>query len=42
MNVITLTGYFETEKLSNLLALCILFERNDWFESIVKFLDYEQ
>ncbi|MCO6554795.1 MAG: DUF1911 domain-containing protein [Gilliamella sp.] len=37
-----LTEYFETEKLSNLLGLCILFERQDWFETIAKAVDFDQ
>jgi hypothetical protein len=42
MNIIILTEYFETEELSNLLGLCILFERQDWFETIVKAVDFDQ
>ena len=42
MNIMILTEYFETEKLSNFLGLCILFERQDWFEIIVKAVDYDQ
>ncbi|MCO6546011.1 MAG: DUF1910 domain-containing protein, partial [Gilliamella sp.] len=38
--IIMLSEYFETEKLSNLLGLCILFERQDWFETIVKAVDF--
>jgi hypothetical protein len=40
--IIMLSEYFETEKLSNLLGLCILFERQDWFETIVKAVDLDQ
>lgn len=42
MMIIILTEYFETETLSNLLGLCILYERIDWFETIVKAVDYDQ
>ena len=43
VDITILTEYFQTEKLSNLLGLCILFERQDWLETIVKAvdLDYE-
>ncbi|UYZ82735.1 DUF1911 domain-containing protein [Entomomonas sp. E2T0] len=34
--------YFESEFLSNLLGLCILFDRQDWFETIVKATDLDQ
>ena len=37
-----LTEYFETETLSNLLGLCILFDRQNWFEIIVKAVDLDQ
>ena len=42
-DITILTEYFQTEKLSNLLGLCILFGRQDWLETIVKAvdLDYE-
>ncbi|WP_180296603.1 hypothetical protein, partial [Snodgrassella alvi] len=42
MNITILTEYFESEILSNLLGLCILFERQDWFETIVKAVDFDQ
>ncbi|WP_085166155.1 PoNe immunity protein domain-containing protein [Gilliamella bombi] len=42
MNISILTEYFESEILSNLLGLCILFERQDWFEIIVKAVDLDQ
>ena len=42
MRITILTEYFTTETLSNLLGLCILFERQDWFEIIVKAVDYDQ
>ena len=42
MRITILTEYFTAETLSNLLGLCILFERQDWFEIIVKAVDYDQ
>ncbi|OCG41131.1 PoNe immunity protein domain-containing protein [Gilliamella sp. Bif1-4] len=42
IKITTLTEYFESEFLSNLLGLCILFERQDWFEIIVKAVDLDQ
>lgn len=42
VEITILTEYFETEKLSNLLGLCILFERQDWLETIVKAVDLDQ
>ena len=42
MNISILTEYFESEILSNLLGLCVLFERQDWFEIIVKAVDLDQ
>ncbi|OCG40805.1 PoNe immunity protein domain-containing protein [Gilliamella sp. Bif1-4] len=42
LNITMLREYFETEELSNLLGLCILFERQDWFEIIVKAVDLDQ
>lgn len=42
MNIIILTEYFETETLSNLLGLAILFKHQDWFETIVKAVDFDQ
>ena len=42
-DITILTEYFQTKKLSNLLGLCILFDRSDWLNTIVKAvdLDYE-
>lgn len=40
-DITILTMRFETEELSNLLGLCILFEREDWFEIIVKAVDFD-
>jgi len=42
MNISILTEYFESEILSNLLGLCILFDRQDWFKTIVKAVDLDQ
>jgi hypothetical protein len=42
MKISILKEYFESEILSNLLGLCILFERQDWFETIVKAVDFDQ
>lgn len=41
-DILMLTEHMETEKLSNILGLCILFERQDWFETIVKAVDFDQ
>ncbi|MCX8726443.1 PoNe immunity protein domain-containing protein [Gilliamella sp. B2838] len=42
MDITILTEYFETETLSNLLGLAILFDRQDWFETIVKAVDFDK
>ena len=42
INITVLTEYFETDMLSNLLGLAILFEHQDWFETIVKAVDLDQ
>lgn len=42
IDITILTEYFESEILSNLLGLAILFDHQDWFETIVEAVDLDQ